>query len=130
MSGRKGIRVLSICDDDSIRFSRELVLLQEGYEVESVTSNACLEVSKARSFHVAILCHSISPERAAQIAEKLRRYNPAIRVARVHAIRPRSDHFYDADCEVFPGPDALLSAIGELCAHVQPVPEADKRKLA
>lgn len=64
MNGR-GIRILSIADDDGIRFSRELVLRQEGYEVESVTSNARFDSPWVRTFPIAVLCHSVDSNRAA-----------------------------------------------------------------
>lgn len=114
MSPGKGIRILSICDDDGIRSSREMVLKQEGYEVESTTSATLVDDGRAGSFHVAILCHSITPEHAAHITEKLRAANPEIAVLRVHAIRSAQDHMYDVDCEVFPGPGQLLNGIKAL----------------
>lgn len=120
MSPGKRIRLLSVCDDDGIRFSRELVLKQEGYEVESMTSREALDPARVRSFHIAILCHSLSPSRAAEFAIALRRLNPAIGVLRVHAIRSSMDHIYDVDCEVLPGPGQLLDGIKALAARFQP----------
>lgn len=103
MNGR-GIRILSIADDDGIRFSRELVLRQEGYEVESVTSNARFDSPWVRTFPIAVLCHSVDSNRAAEIAEALRQRNPSIAVVRIHAIRSIRDFYYDVDCEALPGP--------------------------
>ena len=114
MSNGKGIRVLSVCDDDGIRFSRDLVLRHEGYEVQSVPSGETLDPDRIRSFHIAVLCHSLSPHRAAEIACTLRACNPAIGVLRVHAIRSAFDHVYDVDCEVLPGPGQLLEAVKTL----------------
>lgn len=127
----KAIRILSICDDEGIRFSRDLVLKHEGYAVESVPSGERLDPAWIRSFHIGVLCHSLSPTRAAEIAIALRRSNPAIRILRVHAIRGSVDHFYDVDCEVLPSPGQLLSAIQTL-ATCSPFPERriDERKLA
>lgn len=119
MSPRKGVRILSICDDEGIRFSRELVLKQEGYQVESMTSHDPIDPARTRSFHIAVLCHSLSADRAAQIAEALRQANPNICVVRVHAIRSGVDHRYDADCEVLPGPGQLLDGIKTLCARFE-----------
>ena len=118
MSRRKGVRILSICDDDGIRFSRELVLMQEGYEVSSVPSYACLSPDCMRSFHIAVLCHTVDAERAARLAEMLRWYNPSIGVLRVHSIRPPSKSFYDLDCEALPSPEELISGIRSLCAKL------------
>lgn len=130
MSPGKGIRILSICDDDGIRFSREMVLKQEGYDVESVASGDPLDRTRIGSFHLAILCHSITPEHAAHITASLRAANPAIAVLRVHAIRSAADHTYDVDCEVLPGPGQLLSAINTLSTRFQPRNAAEQRKRA
>lgn len=130
MSRRKGVRILSICDDDGIRFSRELVLIQEGYEVESVSSRSLLNADWVRSFHIAILCHTLSPECAARLAETLRCSNPQIRVLRVHSIRSHCDRFYDVDCEALPGPSELLMAIESLCSSPAPPSQQTGRKPA
>jgi len=114
MSSRKSIRILSICDDDGIRISRELVLRQEGYEVESITSSVTWDPRLAGCFHIAILCHTLPPAEAAQWATLLRQGNPGVRVLRVHSIRSRSEGLYDVDCEVLSGPAALLAAIQTL----------------
>lgn len=130
MNPGKAVRVLSICDDDGIRFSRDLVLKHEGYEVESVPSNVKLDPSWVCSFHIAVLCHSLSPARACEIAMALRLSNPAIRILRVHAIRSAADHFYDVDCEVLPGPGQLLSAMHTLADRPRPLARADERRRA
>jgi hypothetical protein len=119
VSRGKGIRLLSICDDDGIRFSRDLVLRHEGYEVESVASNEKLDSARIQSFHIAVLCHSLSANRAAEIAFALRRSNPEIGVLRVHAIRGAVDHSYDVDCEVLPGPGQLLDAVKTLAMRYE-----------
>ncbi len=131
MKAPKGIRILSICDDEGIRFSRELVLRQEGYAVESLASTEPLDPNRARSCQLAILCHSLSPDCAARITAFLRELNPLILVVRVHAIRSTLDPYYDADCEVLPGPGQLLQGIQLLCARLeQPAESAAQRKRA
>jgi DNA-binding response OmpR family regulator len=130
MSPAKGIRILSICDDEGIRFSRELVLKQEGYEVESVRSDEDVDDSRIKSFHIAVLCHSLSPEDAARMTIQLREANSTISVLRVHAIRSMETRFYDVDCEVLPGPGQLLSGIQVLCTRLKSQPEQGQRKLA
>ena len=126
----KGIRVLSICDDEGIRFSRDLVLRHEGYEVESVLSSEQLDADRIRSFQIAILCHSLSPSHAAEIAIGLRRFNPGIGILRVHAIRSSMDHVYDVDCEVLPGPGQLLDGIKTLAARFEPPLRQGERRRA
>jgi DNA-binding response OmpR family regulator len=125
----KGTLILSVADDDGIRFSRELVLRQEGYEVESVASGARFDGTWVRRFPIAILCHSVDSNLAAQIAETLRERNPSIAIVRMHAIRSREELFYDVDCEALPGPEQLLSALQALASRTnsQGEPKALKR---
>jgi hypothetical protein len=126
----KGIRILSIAEDEGIRFSRELVLRQEGYEVESVAGDARFDSPWVRSFPIAILCHSLESDRAAEIAETLRQRNPSIAVVRIHAIRSSPDFYYDVDCEVLPGPDQLLHSLEALATRIGSENEPRERKRA
>jgi hypothetical protein len=114
MEPGKKIRVLSICDDQGILQSRELLLKHEGYDVESVSSRQSIEPDRIRTFHVAILCHSLNPNRARRIAEKLRKGNGAIRVLRVQTFHTGLDCVYDRSCDVFPNPSSLLNALAML----------------
>jgi len=123
------IRVLSISDDGPVRSSRELILRKDGYEIVSLSSDDVLGVSEIRSFDVAVMCHSIKQDRAMAIIDRLRRYNPAIRVLRVNPRIFALDPFYDVDSEVLAGPDALLKAVKALldrksvtiAGHVEPL---------
>lgn len=108
------IRILSISDDAMVRSTRELVLRRDGYEIVSIGSNELLSVPEIRSFDVAVICHSVSAERAIGVVDRLRRYKPDIRVLRVNPHVRRVDAFYDADSEVLAGPGALLKAVKEL----------------
>lgn len=130
MSSRKGVRILSICDDDGIRISRELVLRQEGYEVESITSSVTWDPRLADCFHIAILCHTLLSVEAAQWAILLRKGNPHLRILRVCCIRSRSEGLYDVDCEVLSGPVALLAAIQTLLPVQGPSAAAQERRHA
>jgi hypothetical protein len=130
MSSRKSVRILSICDDEGIRISRELVLRQEGYEVESITSSTVWDPRLAVCFHVAVLCHTLAPSEAANWAMLLRQENPGIRVLRVYCIRSRSENLYDVDCEVLSGPAALLAAIQTLLPTQAPPAAIHERRHA
>ncbi len=116
MSENHTIRILSICDDEALRYSRQLLLESVGYAVESITSDAPLDAAEMKSFEIAVLCHSVDASHAAKWANKLRRMNASIRVLRVHAIQGAQDHFSDVDCEVLPDPVPLLNAIESLRA--------------
>lgn len=131
MKAPKGVRILSICDDEGIRFSREMVLKEEGYDVESVDSSHPLDAAQSGSCQLAVLCHSLSPDRAARITAFLRQSNPRILVVRIHAIRSAPNPYYDADCEVLPGPGQLLQGIQSLSDRLeQRTEDATQRKRA
>jgi len=108
------IRVLSICDDDLLRSTREMVLRKDGYDIVSISSNDLLGVPEIRRFDVAVICHSVPPARAMGLVERLRRYNPEIRLLTVNPRVRRADPFYEVDSEVLAGPGALLKAVKQL----------------
>lgn len=109
-------KILTISDDDGLRASRDMVLRSEGYDVQSQSSQAFLEIARGRSCNLAILCQSVPADRATSIAEQLRHQNPAIRILRMNPFRACSEPRFNTDFEVFAGPYALLRAIeGLLC---------------
>lgn len=73
-------RILSICDDEGLRHSRELLLTSEGYSTESVTSDVVLSVEQARRFDAVLICRSVDPKRGRALTETLERYNPGIQI--------------------------------------------------
>ncbi|HZP04372.1 MAG TPA: hypothetical protein VFB43_05680 [Terracidiphilus sp.] len=107
-------KLISICDDDGLRVSRELILRHEGFEVVSIASNAALNDWAQMSFDIAVICWSVPAERTLQILAILRGNNPHISVLRVHASlnRPRPAFAHEFD---IPGnPRALLEAVTNL----------------
>lgn len=114
MQNHSSIRVLSISDDEAVLSSRELILRKDGYEIVSITSSDLLTVSEIRSFDVAVICHSVKPANAIAIVDRLRRYNPSIRLLRVNSRIYPIDPFYDVDSGVLVGPGALLKAVKAL----------------
>jgi CheY-like chemotaxis protein len=117
MNDNQSTKILSICDDEALRYSRQLVLESVGYEVESIPSDAPLDAVQPKGFEIAILCHSVDGIHAARLANELRRMNPNILVLRVHAIQGKQERLYDVDCEVLPDPVPLLNAIKSLRAR-------------
>jgi hypothetical protein len=107
------IRILSISDDDGLRLSRELLLINDGYETESIASNMALSVGRARSFDIALICRSVEPERAMILADMLRRYNPDIQILCSSPLENRIE--FAVGPEIPSGPEALLDAIREFC---------------
>jgi len=120
MTQKKDLRILSICDDDGIRFSRDLVLARAGYgNVEWFSSNATINASQIRSSDVAILCQSVEWKRAAPLALAFRRLNPEIRILRVNSLRSAMDSRFQLDCEVVTGPGMLIEVLDSLFAGVE-----------
>jgi hypothetical protein len=111
------IRVLSVSDDDGLRFSRELLLASDGYETESITSNTPLSVTRVRSFDIAVICRSVEPERAMALTDTLRRYNPDIRILTIRQLEHQPEHC-DADLEIASGPEPVLEACRKLCMEI------------
>jgi DNA-binding response OmpR family regulator len=119
-------RILSICDDEGLRLSRELLLLNQGYETESVSSNAPLTVSRVRSFDLALICRSVDPQRAIAVIEMLRRYHSGILIACLVPL-DSSAELYVADLEVPPSPQSLLDGIRNLLRNRKPLRKTDYR---
>jgi DNA-binding NtrC family response regulator len=117
MSMSNRIRILSISDDDGLRFSRELVLRNKGYETESITSNEGLSAARARSFDIALICRSVHPTRAMALSDWLRQYNPEIQIVCIAPIEDPAEPC-EADLEILAGPEPLLETIRALCAQV------------
>ena len=107
------VRILSISDDDGLRLSRELLIVNDGFETESILSNTAVSVSYARSFDIVMICRSVDPERAMALIDMLRRYNPEIRILTISPLE-RNMRRSDADIEVESGPESVLEAIHQL----------------
>src|SRR5579863_5435729 len=106
-------RVLSVCDDEGLRVSRELLLQKDGYQTESIESNAAITVSRVRSFDLALICRSVDRGRAIALTEMLRRYHPAIQILSIAPLDSSTDMCH-ADLEGPSGPQVLLDAIRSL----------------
>jgi DNA-binding response OmpR family regulator len=107
------VRILSISDDDGLRFSRELLLSNDGYEIESIPSATALSLAKAESFDVALICRSVEAERAAALTEMLRQSNPEIQILCISPLETESGRCEGA-LEIAWGPESLLDAVREV----------------
>jgi CheY-like chemotaxis protein len=110
-----GVRILSICDDDGLRFSRQLLLDNEGYETASVTSDAALSKTAEGTFDIALICRSVDPEREVALIALLRDYHPEIQILRLTPVKNGGDSS-GADPEPLTGPEPLLEALRVRCA--------------
>jgi DNA-binding NarL/FixJ family response regulator len=112
-------RLISICDEENLRYSRELILRYAGYDTVSVSSNATLEELTSTSFDIAIVCQSISSDHTIRILETLRRSNPRLRVLRINTYPNRPWASFGMDYEVPGRPIALLRAVASLRGEVR-----------
>jgi DNA-binding NarL/FixJ family response regulator len=100
------LRILSVCDDEGLRSSRELVLQLSGYEIESHSSDDYFLMERVTSFDLAIICHSVNQRNADQLIKMLSRFNPTLRV--LHLSRVSG---LDSISNGQPRPDSLLKAV-------------------
>jgi CheY-like chemotaxis protein len=114
MNSQETLRILCVCDDDAIRFLREPMLQEAGYQVKWLPSNAAFDVAAIRSYDVAIICQSVPWRRAAHVAAFLRRSNPLIRTLRVNTLRSEMENGFYVDCEVIAGPGLLIQVLDTL----------------
>lgn len=108
-------RILLIGDDDDLRLSRELILRNDGYEVESISSNQALKATPDGRFHLAVLSQSVAEMRAIRIAQSLRQRDAALRIVRVHEIASIFESSYDLNLEALTNPRDFLDALEALC---------------
>jgi hypothetical protein len=114
MNVKENLRILFVCDDDAIRFSRELLLNEAGYEVKWLPSNASLNATSVRCFDVAIICQSVNWKRAAHLSASLRRLNPTISTVRVNTLRSAMESRFEVDCGVVTWPGSLVQVLDSL----------------
>lgn len=114
MKGAGGSRILSICDDEHLAWSRRLVLENAGLEVESCDSETALIECQAKSFHVAILCHSIPHTQKCALTKELRRLFPDIQIIGHICPSEVPDPAWDLECDVCDGPAGLVQAVESL----------------
>jgi hypothetical protein len=112
--GRGCLRILSVSDDAGLGESRRLLLEGAGYMAAAVDSNSALSVPFVRAFDAAIICQSVPREHAARLDERLRRYNPAIRILLISLLETHPGICYDGICDSLGGPTTLLRAIEEM----------------
>lgn len=93
--------ILSICDKSALRWSRELLLKEAGYEVHSFASNERPGMSLVRRAHLAIICDSIGWRRAGAIHDALMFCNPTLRCLDL----ARETHFGEGGGKIIGGAD-------------------------
>lgn len=105
-------RILSISDDEGLRYSRELLLMNAGYETESVSSDAELSIARVRSFDAALICRSVDAKRGMALTEMLQRYNPEIQIMCIAPLESMEQ--LDIHLHIVPEPQLFLEAVKRL----------------
>lgn len=96
-----------------------MLLKTAGYEVVSLPGDA--DPTKAVACcDVAVLCHSFPPCQAADLAQKLRECNPAMRVLQITAYFRGRYEIADAECCMYDGPGTFLDSVASLVSSVVP----------
>lgn len=104
-------RILLISDYDGLRFSRELLLRKQGYEVEAMSGSQFLARKELCHCDLAILCQSLDSDRALLIGAILRRTEPGTAQLRVHPFRRGLEPEFDLCVDGFDGPGVLLNVL-------------------
>lgn len=105
-------RILSICDDEGLRCSRELLLTREGYSTLSVTSDVDLSAELAQRFDAVLICRSVDPKRGLALTETLERYNPGIQIMCIGPVENVDEAGYNLP--VLRGPRVFLDEVKKM----------------
>lgn len=104
-------RILLISDYEGLRYSRELLLGKQGYDVHSVTSGEFLAAPDSFRCDVVILCQSLESDRALLVSLVLRRAQPTPALMRVYPFRIGCEPVFDLGVDGFDGPAVLLDVL-------------------
>jgi CheY-like chemotaxis protein len=113
------IRVLSICDDDGLRYSRELLLATGGFDTTSVSSNDVWERAAKSKYDLIILCHAVDINRALRVISFIRRRNPQVHTLGIKSLdRILVNESSEIKGEVASRPSMLLKAMSSLASEM------------
>lgn len=111
--------VLNFCRDDILRKTRHWVLAKQ-FHVESASDMAAVsELAQEHCFHLAILCHSITPDERQQAIDLLSARRPEIQFLTLDPLNGGHEHV-DGNLIFQPleEPQALLGRVAEMLALV------------
>ncbi|HWE85440.1 MAG TPA: hypothetical protein VG267_10880 [Terracidiphilus sp.] len=115
---RRQDRILSICDYETQRRSREILLKGQGFHVESFASSDVLDALFVRGSQIAILCYSVAQARAVRLADTLHRYHPHICVVRLQRMERSTDPCFDQEIDSQAGSDQLVRVIRQVASRL------------
>jgi hypothetical protein len=113
----QNIRVLSVGNDNTLLWARELVLKRTGYAVCSAFASDIL--ARDIEFDILVLCRSIAIERAEALARTVKAKHPSVRIVRLSALPLVHDDYFDAVCDPTQGPLKLLAELARLRKSLQ-----------
>ena len=104
-------KILSICADEGLRFTREALLLRTGAEVTSADFHTGLGLARQQRFDLLVIGHTLAEEEAIQLAEIFRYRWPGSRILHLGSVtsQQRSGNIpYDSGIDWTEGPDIFL----------------------
>lgn len=72
-------RIISICDDETLSVSREMLLKHEHYKVDSFSSFDHPGIALVQDADLAIFCHTVDAKSVRALRDIFLRHNPRIR---------------------------------------------------
>ena len=114
-------KILSICGDDRLRYTRQILLCRTGAEVVSSSADSCLELIRKERFDLLVMGYSIPADVAKQACQIFRHISPEGKILYVsfplHV--DRSSIIADRIIDWTEGPDAFQSAVQDLILMVE-----------
>jgi len=118
-------KILSICGDDRLRYTRQILLCRTGAEVVSSRADSGLELIRQQRFDLLVMGYSIPVDMATQFSGMLRHRWPDSKVLYVsfplHSERSRivTDRIADRIVDWTEGPDVFQGTAQELLLLVE-----------
>jgi DNA-binding response OmpR family regulator len=108
-------RILQVSDDSGLLTTRELLLRAQGYEVTSALGTSeGINYCAARKFDLLIVGHSMRHEDKIALVKAFRAHHKETPILALH--RHNEPTLEDADYEIPPDPEVVLSAVASLTA--------------
>lgn len=110
-------KVLLIGNEAALQQTRQLLLESAGFTTKTVGGRAALDCLDLDSFNVALLCRSVPPGDAVQIARTLHARNPNIAILRFASLGESSSGQFDTAVTNVSSPTFLIAEVERLASH-------------
>lgn len=110
-------KILSICGDESLRTSREMILRKSGAEVFSADLAAGMQLLDSQRFDLLVTGHTLAMADVLRLADAFRLHSPGGKILYLGAPAPeqsRANIPFDSSIDWVEGPDAFLRAVRRL----------------